>query len=55
MKFKSNKTKPQPFPQNLEAAQTLTTKNTLDPVLVNLIGNLKEKKYDKSKKMTMSD
>ena len=54
MNFRSNKTKPQPFPKNLETAQP-ATKVKLEPVLLELIGNVTEKKVDKSNKMKISD
>jgi hypothetical protein len=55
MNSKSNKTTPHPFPRNLETAQPLATKVKLDPVLIDLIANLKEKKVSKSKTMRISD
>jgi hypothetical protein len=55
MNIKSNKTLPQPVPQNLEGPQPLPTKAKLDPVLLDLIGNIKEKKIDWSDKMAVSD
>jgi hypothetical protein len=55
MNFRKNKTTPHPFPENVEIAQPLATKVKLDPVLLDLIANLKEKKVSKSKTMRLSD
>jgi hypothetical protein len=55
MNLKPNKTTPLPFPQNLEAAQPLATKVKLNPELLDLVGNIKEKKVEKPDKMKMSD
>ena len=55
MKFRSNKIKPLPAPQNLEASQPMATKAKLNPVFLDLMGNVIEKKADKSNNMKMSD
>ena len=45
--FRSNKTKPQPVPQILKATPpTSPIKARLDPALLDLMGNVKEKKVD---------
>jgi hypothetical protein len=51
MKFRSNKTSPQPVRQNFQATPptppTSANKAKLDPVFLDLIGNIKEKKVNK--------
>jgi hypothetical protein len=56
MKTRSNKTKPLPAPQNLEASPLYSAaKAKLDPVLVDLMGNVEEKKVHKCIKIGISD
>ena len=55
MNLRSEKNTPDPFGLDIEAAQPLATKVSLDPVLSDLIGIIKEKKNEKCKKMRMSD
>jgi hypothetical protein len=56
MELSSNKVEPQPVPKNFQASpKTSATKAILDPGLVELMGNVKEKKIDKSGKMRISD
>jgi hypothetical protein len=55
MNVKFNKTTPISVPQNSEPSQPLAPNARLDPVLLDLIGNVKEKKNEKSDKMSLSD
>jgi hypothetical protein len=55
MKFRTNKTTPIPVSRDLSGNQPLGTKVKLDPVLLDLVGNVKEKKFDGSNRMTISD
>jgi hypothetical protein len=55
MNFTSNKIKPQHVQQNFEPTGPLATKAKLDPAFLDLMGNIKEKKIDKSGKMRMAD
>ena len=55
MNLRSKKTTSQPFGPDIEAAQPLATKVSLDPVLSDLIGIIKEKKNEKCKKIRISD
>jgi hypothetical protein len=56
MKLRSNEAPPQPVPKNLQASPpTSATKVKLNPALLELMGNVKEKKIDKSGKTRISD
>jgi hypothetical protein len=56
MKSISNKTSPQTLPQKLDAISLTSPPNAkLDPVLLDLMGNVKEKKDSKSNPMKISD
>ena len=55
MKFRSNNTRPKTVPQILKARPpTLATKTSLDPMLLDLMGTVNEKKFDKPDKMRIS-
>ena len=55
MELRSNQAPPQPVPNNLQASPPTSTNAKLNPALLDLMGNVKEKKVSKSKKMRMSD
>ncbi len=56
MNLKSNKTSLQPVPQKSESSPPTSPPNAnLDPILLDLIGNVKEKKVSKSNPMRISD
>jgi hypothetical protein len=51
-----DKTSPQPVPQKWEASPPTSHPNAnLDPILLDLIGNVKEKNVSKSNPMRLSD
>jgi hypothetical protein len=55
MELRSNQAPPQPVPHNLQASPPTSTKAQLGSVLLELLGNVKEKKVTKSNKMRISD
>ena len=56
MNLRSNKIKPKPVPQNSDACpSTSAIKGKLDPVFLDFIGSVKEKKVGKYDSMRMSD
>jgi hypothetical protein len=55
MNIGSKKIKPQPVSQNCEPSGPLPKKAILNPMLFDLMGNVKEKKVEKSGKMRIAD